>query len=105
MLGQFPNQGVGFLLRKKDWVDGIHYEIRRAVYKVIQQSFSLIAQPLSLVLSHTRTTVRTQKFVILTLIASKVLASVVYGAINWEISKLSKTIMELCIQEQITKPS
>lgn len=35
MLSLYPNHGVGFIIRKKDWVKGIHYEVRRAVYKVL----------------------------------------------------------------------
>lgn len=34
MLSLYPNQGVGFQVRKKEWVPDVHYEIRRAVYKV-----------------------------------------------------------------------
>jgi hypothetical protein len=30
----YPNKGVGFFIRKKNWVEGVHYEVRRAVYKV-----------------------------------------------------------------------
>jgi hypothetical protein len=34
LLGLYPNKGVGFYIHKKGWASGLHYEVRRAVYKV-----------------------------------------------------------------------
>lgn len=42
MLGLFPNKGVGFNIKRKHWPEGLHYEIKRAVYKVFHLLFSRI---------------------------------------------------------------
>jgi hypothetical protein len=61
MLSLYPNHGVGFIIRKKDWVKGIHYEVRRAVYKVPAPLSSPIATALSTVSSQVSTTRAPQK--------------------------------------------
>ena len=41
ILSLYPNKGVGFHIFKKGWTPGLHYELKRAEFKVIWASFSL----------------------------------------------------------------
>lgn len=34
MMALYPNKGLGFNIRKKEWTAGLHYEVKRAEYKV-----------------------------------------------------------------------
>lgn len=94
MLSLYPNHGVGFIIRKKDWAKGIHYEIRRAVYKVPVPLSSPTVMPPSTESSQVSTTRAPRKWDRPTRIASRASAREAFGPTTLAISSHSKTIME-----------
>jgi hypothetical protein len=99
----YPNRGVGFNVRRKNWAEGVKYSIKRADFKVNYHQFSHIDL---LHFMESNTSIQQQKNKKLSstfLIKYKDLTKEDSGPTNWAVLLNSKLIMTLHITRLIMK--